>query len=613
MLNLKKSFLFNISLLFILIVLFSLSTIAETVTPPPEKNAFRVAIIGDRTGGNSEGLKILERAIYEINQLDPDFVIHIGDKVQGYTWDQDEWIREADEFKSYMSKLTMPWYSAEGNHDVTNPFRDPKDRTYEELTKKYFGPLYYSFDYKNSHFIIMYTDEAMKSVPVISDNQLQWLKSDLENTNKTNIFIFMHKPIWDIENSNWDKFHEIIKKFPVRAVIAGHFHSYSKGFNKDGIQYYLIGPTGAEAYMLGSPLTGYFHHYSILSIDGDKFKMAVVKVGNVESDDYVLSEDYDKIWKITQLSPEKTGASDWLWQPVLKPISGKIELNVSNPLDKDIHVQVQLSDKKSTWQMSPKILDINVPAKSDTMKAEITLSSRKAKPEEIIPPELDFVYDYVNSKGQHVPVIVKNRVLLRDTANIRISNENIKLDGFKNETVWQKLSPLYNYTWVYSVYEKPDKPPRVYLTEDAKYLYFFAEVMDDKYAYMKPEKYNKGILSDAIIFSTMIKDKRQDIVIFPFNDVKSALLAKDTKFIPSEMTAITDFDYAVRTDQKEGYYYCEGKIPLKTLFGDGSLKSVPFNVGIVDNDQEAFIYLRSWAYDRDPKYWGILNTNAGSR
>jgi hypothetical protein len=606
MYDLKKFFLFKISLLFILIGLISLSVMAETVIPPPEKNVFKVAILGDRTGGNAEGLKILERAVYEINQLDPDFVIHIGDKVQGYTWDQDEWIREADEFKSYMGKLVVPWYSAAGNHDVTNPFRDPKDRTYEELSKKYFGPLNYSFDYKNSHFVIMYTDEAMKSAPTISDNQLQWLKTDLENTNKTNTFIFMHKPIWVYENSNWDKFHELIKKFPVKAVIAGHFHAYSKYFNKDGIQYYTVGPAGAEAYSSGDPLTGYFHHYSILSVDGDKFSMAIVKVGNVESDDYVLSQDYDNIWKITQLSPEKTGASGWLWQPVLKPVSGKVELHVNNPLDSNIHVQVRLSEKKSTWQMQPKILELDVPAKSNN-KSEITLSSRKAKSEDIIPPELEFVYNYVNSKGQHVPVIVKNRVLLRDTANIQVSNENIKLDGFKNEIVWSKSSLLYNYTWVYSVYEKPDKPPKVYLTEDTKYLYFFAEVMDNKYAYMKPEKYNKGILSDAIVFSTMIKDKRQDIVIFPFNDIKSAFLAKDTKFVPSEMTTITDVDYAVKTDQKEGYYYCEGKIPLKTLFNDGLMKSVPFNVGVVDNDQEAFIYLRSWAYDRDPKYWGILN------
>jgi hypothetical protein len=601
----KKIFFILISLI---LLAFTLSAVSEIITPPPEKNVFKVAILGDRTGGNAEGLKILERAIYEINQLDPDFVMHVGDMVQGYTWDQDEWLREKDEFKSYMNKLTVPWYSAAGNHDVFNPFRDPNDRTYEELYKEYFGPLYYSFDYKNSHFIVMYTDEAMKSAPVISDNQLQWLKSDLEGANKTNVFIFMHKPIWDYENSNWDKFHELIKGFPVRAVVAGHYHAYSKNINKDGIQYYIMGPAGAEAYMSGDQLTGYFHHYNVLSVEGEKFKMAVVKIGNVESDDYVLGEDYDNMYKIMQLPPEKTGTSGWLWQPDFGPVKGEIEVYAYNPFDNDIQVEVKPDPKRPLWSMLPSVLKLNIPAKSEVRK-KVILSSAKTNLVDIVPPELEFEYDYVNSRGQHVFVLIRSRVLLRDIRSVYTTNQTVNIDGFKNEPLWQKSSPLYNYTWVYSVYERPDKPPKVYLTTDNKYLYFFAEIMDDKYAYLKPEKYNKGILSDAIVFSTMPKDKRQDIVIFPFNDEKTAFIAKDTKFIPSEMTVVQGVDYTSRTDPKDGYYYCEGKISLSLLFGDESVmgKKSPFNVGIIDNDQEAFIYLRSWAYDRDPKYWGVLN------
>jgi hypothetical protein len=451
----------------------------------------------------------------------------------------------------------------------------------------------------------------MKSAPAISDNQLQWLKSDLESTNKTNVFIFMHKPIWSYENSNWDKFHELIKKFPVKAVIAGHFHAYSKYFNKDGIQYYTVGPAGAESYTSGNPLTGYFHHYSILSVDGDKFSMAVIKIGNVESDDYVLGDDYANIWKIMQLSSEKTGASGWLWQPYLGPVKSEIEVYAYNPLDNDIQIEVKSDPKRPLWSMRPSKLKLNIPAKSEVRKKVVLLSKGIKNWEDIIPPEFEFEYDYVNSQGQYVPVVVRRRVLLRTKYIVPTSNEAINIDAFKNDAVWKITPPLYNHTWVYSVYEKPDKPPKIFLAKDNNYLYFFAEVMDDKYAYMKPEKYNKGILSDTIVFSTMIKDKRQDIFIFPFNDVKSAFLAKDTKFIPSEMTTIQDIDYAVKTDQKEGYYYCEGKISLSVLLGEAPMpsgKQYSFNVGVVDNDQEAFIYLRSWAYDRDPKYWGILQS-----
>lgn len=599
-------------ILFILLfLLFSVSLLKidaqeiKSITPPLEKNAFKIAIFGDRTGGDPEGLKYLDRAIYEINQLKPDFVIHIGDMVQGYTRDQNQWIKEKDEFLSYMNKLTMPYYLTAGNHDVFNPFRDPNDRTYEELYKRNFSPLNYSFDYRNSHFVIIYTDEAMTSRPVISENQLAWLKSDLEKTNQTNIFIFMHKPIWSYENSNWDKFHEIIKSFPVKAVFAGHFHAYYKGMNKDGIQYYNVGPLGAEAYTSGDPLTGYFHHYSILTVDDKNFNLAIVKIGNVESDDYVLSEDYNKIWGITQLSLEQTNVSGWLWQPIFNPVKGSFDLSIYNPLDKEVNVQVQLDSKSSLWTMTPSVIKLEVPAKFK-VEAKLTLSAPRSSPSKIFPPEFNITYNFVNSKGQNVPVIIKRRALLRDTRQVYVSDKTIKIDGAKDEIAWSKALPLYNHTWIFSVYERQDKPPKIYLTRDKDYLYFFAEVMDDRYSYYRDAK--RDILSDAIVFSTLINEERKDIVIFPFNEEKTAFLAKDPKLIQSEMSKIEGADYTTRTDKNAGYYYCEGKISLSTLFGEGKVdgKQFPFNVGVIDNDLEAFIYLRSWTFDRDPKLWGIL-------
>jgi len=130
--------------------------------------------------------------------------------------------------------------------------------------------------------------------------------------------------------------------------------------------------------------------------------------------------------------------------------------------------------------------------------------------------------------------------------------------------------------------------------------------MDDRYSYYRDAK--RDILSDAIVFSTLINDERKDIVIFPFNEEKTAFLAKDPNLIQSEMSKIEGADYTTRTDKNAGYYYCEGKISLSTLFGEGKVdgKQFPFNVGVIDNDLEAFIYLRSWTFDRDPKLWGIL-------
>ena len=261
-----------------------------TLQQPKERDVFTVALIADRTGGWPEDIKYLKRAVYEINQLNPEFVIHIGDMVEGYTRNVDLWMQEYEEFKSIMNQLRMPWYPTTGNHDVISGSRDPNDRTFERLYKKYFGPLYYSFDYKNSHFICLYTDEAQQSQVTFSDAQLQWLENDLKSADKTNIFVYMHKPTWDeyYEPSGWwDKVHELLKKYPVRAVIAGHYHSYRKCLSKDGIQYYMLGATVGNLYEKVE-LGGRINHYNILRVEGDTFTMGVVKLGNAEADDYVV-------------------------------------------------------------------------------------------------------------------------------------------------------------------------------------------------------------------------------------------------------------------------------------------------------------------------------------
>jgi len=121
----------------------------------------------------------------------------------------------------------------------------------------------------------------------------------------------------------------------------------------------------------------------------------------------------------------------------------------------------------------------------------------------------------------------------------------------------------------------------------------------------------RGILSDAIIFSTQPASGRREVIVYPFNDDGNGFMGKVDergRLLPSAISPISGVEYRVITDEQAGYYYCEGKIPLSILFDNEEVagKEVLFNTGVIDNDREAFIYVRSWAYDRDPQYWGTL-------
>jgi len=106
----------------------------------------------------------------------------------------------------------------------------------------------YSFDYKNSHFIVLneYASDSCDNCTSgdINDMLYAWLKDDLEKTTKTNIFVTGHEPAYpmpDIENQrfrhvhdclnqypeNRDRFVKLLQKHNVIAYMVGHTHNYS--------------------------------------------------------------------------------------------------------------------------------------------------------------------------------------------------------------------------------------------------------------------------------------------------------------------------------------------------------------------------------------------------
>jgi hypothetical protein len=108
---------------------------------------FQFAIIGDRTGGaNVQGT--FKIAMDQLNLLQPEFVINVGDIIEGYTEDKGELNKMWEEAEGLTGMLQMPFFYTRGNHDVSNPMA-------KEVWLERFGPNYYHFVYKDVLFMVL--------------------------------------------------------------------------------------------------------------------------------------------------------------------------------------------------------------------------------------------------------------------------------------------------------------------------------------------------------------------------------------------------------------------------------------------------------------------------
>ncbi|QEG20701.1 LamG-like jellyroll fold domain-containing protein [Mariniblastus fucicola] len=270
----------------------------------PETEAFQIAIYGDRTGGDPSGLKFLRQAVDDTNLIDPDFVMTVGDLIQGYNR-PDEWIVEMKEFRDIMDGLDMEWFPVAGNHDIYWDFRDPNrpQKHHEANYEKNFGPLWYSFQHKNNGFIVLFSDEGDLEngdkgfregrMQNMSDQQLEFLEKALAKLSDCDhVFCFLHHPRWlggGYEGSNWPEVHKrMVAAKNVAAVFAGHIHHMTYHGPVDGIEYYSLATTGGHLSMESVEL-GYLHHFNLVTIRPDGFSVSAIPVGGV-----LDPKDFDK-------------------------------------------------------------------------------------------------------------------------------------------------------------------------------------------------------------------------------------------------------------------------------------------------------------------------------
>ncbi|MCM1339683.1 MAG: metallophosphoesterase [Muribaculaceae bacterium] len=177
---------------------------------------------------------LLDDAVEQLNEHpNLDFVMFTGDLIDKSLE------KELKAVLPHLDKLNAPWYFAFGNHDrcvggylTTLVYLDMLRSANKNFQ---FKKAYYSFVPKKNYKVIVLDDiitDEITSNGYIDDEQLKWLKKELDSSKKDIVLIFMHVPVVEpfaspnhrLRNATAVKYLIESYKNPI-GVFQGHYHA----------------------------------------------------------------------------------------------------------------------------------------------------------------------------------------------------------------------------------------------------------------------------------------------------------------------------------------------------------------------------------------------------
>ncbi|WP_439632273.1 metallophosphoesterase [Gemmata sp.] len=251
-----------------------------------DADQFQFAVVSDRTGGHRE--KVFSRAVAQVNLLQPQFVMSVGDLIEGYTLKEEVATEQWDEFDGYVKRFEMPFFYVPGNHDLAN----------KVLATKWgerYGKRYYHFTYKNVLFLALNSETPPDEMGTIDKEQQAWLAKVTEaNKGARWTFVFVHKPLWvaaDLDKNGWAAV-ETALAGRNHTVFCGHVHRYQV-FDRNGAKYYQLATTGGGSRMRGVEY-GEFDHVAWVTVKKDKPLVANVLLEGILPADLKVPESDEK-------------------------------------------------------------------------------------------------------------------------------------------------------------------------------------------------------------------------------------------------------------------------------------------------------------------------------
>jgi len=452
-------------LLFLCLALASACAFAEpALTTEPDARPIRFAVLGDRTGGHQP--EVHGQILEEIERMKPDFVIGVGDMIEGYASDTTAIKAEWKTYMELLETLSMPIYLTAGNHDIW-------DSTSEDLYRRLVGEPYYSFDVQGAHFIILDTSRWLEAGN-IPEEQIDWLKGDLAaKADAAVTFVIYHAPQWfeTVALGEPDQLHPIFLEYGVDAVFNGHYHTYFTG-EYDGILYTAIGSSGGYA---DPGITGVQFHFAWVTVDGGDISIAPIEAGSVLPWDEVTAGTLHLIEDIRanvlKLGKVSLGSGS-------EVSTARIDVDITN-MNEDQALMTKLEwEIPEGWRVSPKKLPVEIEASGSHVE-HFSLSTDGP----IYPvPVLSIEYPY---EGDQTVTVEKPLPIERTVYAARMGEVPV-IDGDLSEEMWKDPERVF-----FGPYGSP-------MTTDSAFFYF---AWDEANLYLGAECMETRIDS---VFATMV-------------------------------------------------------------------------------------------------------------
>ncbi|MFC3879863.1 metallophosphoesterase family protein [Algoriphagus namhaensis] len=236
-----------------------------------DSEKFSFIVHSDLTGG--ERPRIYDVAVEQMNLLRPEFIVNVGDLIEGGKPDSTSWIGQWDEFDERANKAKAPVFYTGGNHDLTGNFA-------HGIWEKRYGRSYYHFLYKNTLFLVLDSDdhgsirndeiEKMRNEGIRileEEGEEAYAKTDYANLPERSYgnmseeqrdyflevlqkypdvkwtFLMMHKPMWDSPQN--ERFAALEERLTGKnyTVFNGHTHTFNYQVRK-GMDYINLATTG---------------------------------------------------------------------------------------------------------------------------------------------------------------------------------------------------------------------------------------------------------------------------------------------------------------------------------------------------------------------------------